>query len=117
MTAFNWNDMDALANLCTEDCEVIPFEAWPDAPIYHGREGMIQLASVWWENFSGTHMKIEQLIEEGERIVLLTTHTGTVDGVQVAQPLGAVIDMRDGLMHRLQFEIGFDETLARAGRS
>lgn len=106
--------MDALASLCTEDVEAIPFDNWPGDRVYNGRANFIRLASEWWENFSGTHMKIERLIDEGDRIILLITHTATVEGLHTSQPVGALIDLRDGLMRRLRFEIGFEKTLALA---
>ena len=115
VNAFNWNDMEALVSHCTEDVEAIPMEDWPDAPFYAGRDGFRELASAWWEIFAGTHMKIERLIEDGDRVVLLTTQTAVAGGAQLQQPLGDVIEMRDGLMAKLQFFIGFDETLAAAG--
>jgi ketosteroid isomerase-like protein len=45
VAAYNWNDMEGLGALCTEDVTVIPFEGWPDDPIYCGREGIIRLVS------------------------------------------------------------------------
>jgi ketosteroid isomerase-like protein len=115
ITAFNWNDMDALAKLCTEDVVNIPFEGWPEDPVYHGQEGMKRLASQWWDAFSGTHLKAERLIEHGDGVVMLTTHTGTAEGVRVEQQLGALIEFRDGLMSKIEYHLGFDVTPEAAG--
>jgi ketosteroid isomerase-like protein len=115
VVAFNWNDMDALARLCAEDVVNVAFEGWPDEPVYHGRDGIKRVASSWWEYFSGTHMKIERLIEQGDRVVVLITHTGVAEGVEVEQSLGGIIDFRDGLMCRLRWFLAFDQALAAAG--
>jgi ketosteroid isomerase-like protein len=115
ITAFNWNDMDALAELCTEDVVNIPIEGWPDDPVYHGRDGMRRLAGTWWENFSGTHIKAERLIDQGDRVVMLSMHTGTADGVRVEQRLGGLLDFRDGKICHARWILGFKETLEAAG--
>jgi ketosteroid isomerase-like protein len=115
VAAFNANDMDTLASFCTEDVESVVFEDWPDDPVYYGHEGMKRLASLWWEYFSETHMAIDRLIEDGERVVVLSTHSGSIEGNKLDQPLGVIISLRDGLMAHLQYFIGFERTLAEAG--
>jgi ketosteroid isomerase-like protein len=115
VAAFNVNDTEALAALCTEDVESVVFEDWPDDPVYYGHDGMKRLASLWWEYFNATHMTIDRLIEDGDRVVLLSTHSGSIEGIELNQPLGVIVSLRDGLMSHLQYFIGFDRTLAEAG--
>lgn len=93
----------------------VPFEGWPDDPVYHGRDGMKELAGVWWENFSGTHMKVERLVDQGDRLVALVRHTANADGVMVVQQLGGILEFRDGLIARAEWFLGFDTALAAAG--
>ncbi len=107
--------MEALGALCADDLEAYPFPDWPDDPVYYGPEGMTRLAGSWWELFSGTHLKIERLIEQGDRVVVLTTHTGVSGGVKIEQPLGMLLDLRDGKLWRARFVLGFDKTLEEAG--
>jgi ketosteroid isomerase-like protein len=109
--------MDGLAALCTEDVVNVPFEDWPEDPVYRGREGMKKLASEWWELFDGTQMKIERLLDEGDRLVVLILHTGMTGGMTVEQHLGGITRFRDGLMCEARWFLGFERTLAEAGLS
>jgi ketosteroid isomerase-like protein len=117
VNAYNWNDMDALGALCHRDVVVYPFEGWPDEPVYYGPEGMKRLASVWWENFEGTQMKAERVIEVGDRVVALFLQSGVHQGVKVEQRIGALFDFRDGLWERVEFFLGYEGVLEAVGLS
>jgi DNA phosphorothioation-dependent restriction protein DptG len=115
IAAYNWNDMETLGALCAEDVEVYPFEGWPDDPVYCGREGMKRLASVWWENFEGTQIKAERLVEVGDKVVALMLQSGLQQGVKVEQRLGGVFEFRDGLWSRVEFFLGYEGALEATG--
>src|SRR5947209_2481214 len=100
--------MDGLAAACTEDVTTVPFEAWPDDPIYCGRDGIVRLASVWWESFEGTQIKVEGIHEVHGRIVANLLLSGVQQGVKVEQRIGSIFEFRDGLIAGIQFFLGYE---------
>jgi ketosteroid isomerase-like protein len=115
VAAFNRNDMDTLAALCSERFEAIPIQGWPDDPVYRGPEGMVRLSATWWENFDRTTVEIERLEGVGARVLALLVQSGWQQGVALEQRLGSIWDCGGGLIRRVQFFLGYEPALEAAG--
>ena len=70
----------------------------PDSDTYHGREGLEKLASDWLGAFDSLQVDVEEVIDEGERVVAVLRLRGQIkgSGQQVDMPETHVYTMRDG---------------------
>ena len=84
---------------------------------YAGMDGMLAGWEDWlapWERYD---VKVDELIDAGERVVALATLSGRTrrDGVDVQQPAAAVLTVLDGRITRVEFHLDRREALAAAG--
>jgi ketosteroid isomerase-like protein len=84
---------------------------------YTGMDGLLAGWQDWlvpWERYE---VKVDELIDAGERVVALATLSGRTrhDGVEVHQPAAAVLSLSDGRITRVEFHLDQREALEAAG--
>ena len=98
----------------------------PDAPVrfhaaegvaldtdYRGFDGLIAGWREWLSTFASYHFELEDLFQEGDRVIVLVRQTGRTihGGVEVpSSPSAAVFTVRDGRLTEAAFYL--DRTLA-----
>lgn len=84
---------------------------------YSGMDGMIAGWQDWlvpWERYE---VRIDELVDAGERVVALATLSGRTrhDRVELQQPAAAVVTVVDGRITRVEFHLDQREALEAAG--
>jgi ketosteroid isomerase-like protein len=84
---------------------------------YSGIDGLLDGWQDWllpWERYE---VRIDELVDAGERVVALATLRGRTrhDGVELAQPAAAVVTVVDGRFTRVEFHLDQREALEAAG--
>ncbi len=89
----------------------------PDAATYSGPDGVARLMAEWWETFDDLHMDLEELIDAGDRVVVVLRLHGRVRGSahEVDMPETHLVTMRDGKVAEIQEYPTRAEALAVVG--
>jgi ketosteroid isomerase-like protein len=76
----------------------------PDAATYRGPDGVAALMAEWWGAFDDLHVDLEELIDAGDRVVVVLRLHGRVRGSahEVDMPETHVVTMRDGRVAEIQ---------------
>jgi ketosteroid isomerase-like protein len=87
-------DLDAFV----ADCEWHTRADLPDAGIRRGHDGLVKLASEWFGAFDHFRLDIEELLDAGDSVVVVTRLRGQVRSSrgEVDLPETQVCKMRDG---------------------
>ena len=101
-----------MGTFVTDDAEIYPFEGWPDEQVYYGPRGAQKLYSAWWEFFDVTHAEIRELIEDGDRVLILAIQTGVQQGVTVEQHIGSIVQFRGEQAERIDYYLDWDKARA-----
>jgi hypothetical protein len=120
--AYNRRDLDAVVITWHPNCEYLPGRAWVEAglvePCYRGLAGyrkyIVSVDEVWGgEN----HLKPVELIDLGDRIVLLADGSmrARVSGVPLTETFALVSILTDGRPLRLQEYYDHGEALQAVG--
>lgn len=117
LAAFSAGDAAAFAELTTPDLEWATGLGAVEGEIFRGHEGVEtyfgRLASAWDE----FRFLPDEFRELGDVVVVLghLRGRGRGGGVPVDSPVGAVWDLRDGLIWRLRVQLDHQKALAVAG--
>ena len=120
VAAFNDDDLDAMADLITEDFEFIPYlAAVVEMTTYRGRDGLRQYrrqAASAWENIQ---VRVDEIRDLGDRVLAFgeIRGRGRGSGLETRVPLGWVADFHQGKMSRLQSYRDATDALEAAGLS
>ena len=121
VAAFNDDDLDAIADLITEDFEFIPYLAAvvEKTTTYRGRDGLRQYrehAGSAWENIQ---VRVDEIRDLGDRAIAFgeIRGRGSGSGLETRVPLAWVADFHQGKMSRLQSYRNATEALEAAGLS
>ena len=89
----------------------------PDPGIWHGPEGLLDVAAEWVETFDEFAMTGDDFVDAGERVVavLRVYARGRQSGVEVERLDGAVYTMRDGKCVRLDYYGSKEQALEAVG--
>jgi ketosteroid isomerase-like protein len=119
VAAFNDRDLDAMADLSTEDFEFIPYLAAvvEKTTTYRGRDGLLQYleeADAAWETFEG---RVDEIRDLGDRAVAFgeIRGRGRSSGLDVRVPLAWVVDFHNGKLRRVRSYGDRKEALEAAG--
>ena len=97
--AFNSGDWDASVEYMDEDIEWRAADAVPDQDSYFGRDGVRAFWTAWTENFDGFRLEVEELIDAGDDVVVVTRirGRGIASGAEVrSNSFAQVAHLRDG---------------------
>ena len=89
---------------------------WPEDPVYYGHEGIKKLGAHWMELFEDYALNAETTEDLGDRILVLGTQSGRArgSGIEIAQELGFIFHVREGLFQRVDTFASWDEATAAA---
>ena len=106
-------DLDAFV----PDCAWHTREDLPDAGARRGHDGLVKLASEWFGTFDGFQLDVEELIDAGESVAVVTRLRGRVrgSGEEVNLPETQVCKMRDGKIAEVRAYRTKAEALAAMG--
>jgi ketosteroid isomerase-like protein len=92
---------------------------WPGDPVYSGHDSIVRCAAELADNFNNAQWEIQRLIDADERVVVTILVRGRIEssGSWIAQPLGAVFDLRDGEINRVLTYFSWAEALEAVGLS
>ena len=116
--AFNRGDLDAASALWHPEVEWTVLDLLPESEVYHGHEEVMRFFRMWRESFEDFRIDIEETIDDGERIVVVMSISGSGrgSGAEVRTPTHAQIWTFDGdLAVRIEM-LRKSDALARIGR-
>jgi ketosteroid isomerase-like protein len=118
---FNRAGFEAAASYIAPDTVWHTFPEWPGAEKYEGVDGVRQLTQEWTENFDDYRWEISELIDRGDRVVVLAHHGGESKGAgtPVRQRVAGVFTEFDseGRASRARFFTSWEQALEVAGAS
>ena len=81
---------------------------------FRGHQGVREWLRGFDENFERWQIEVGEILEEGDRVVLLgfIRARGRASGVELEQPVGWVFRFRDGKFWRVHTFLSHDEALA-----
>jgi uncharacterized protein len=114
---FRSGDTDGALALHDPDMEVHDRPQAPDPQVYRGREGVLESLRVSRAAFEGLEMVPEEILDAGDRVVVVFRFRGTgrESGVPVDERLAHVWTIREGKAVRMEVHSGRDEALRAAG--
>ena len=116
--AFNSGDWDASLEYMDEDIEWRAADAVPDQDSYFGRDGVRAFWTAWTDNFEGFRLEVEELIDAGDDVVVLTRirGRGMASGAEVrSNSFAQVARVRDGKIRRWEIYDRAQDALEAAG--
>jgi ketosteroid isomerase-like protein len=99
--AYERGGVEALAEYFHPDFEgVVPPELSAEPDIYRGRDGLRRYFALWEEQISDLGVAVEQIIDNGDAVVVLArlSGRGRGSGVPVELPAATRLTVRDGLI-------------------
>jgi ketosteroid isomerase-like protein len=121
MEAFNRRDLDAAVGPGSPDFETYPPHEFVEAgffePCYRGPAGFLSYMSAWDEAFADLRVEPAELLDLGDRIVLLAElpTRGQGSGVPFTGKLAQVSEMKDGMVIRVHAYLDHAEALEAVG--
>jgi ketosteroid isomerase-like protein len=91
----------------------------PDATSYTGPSGFLDFIKIWEEGFALEHMKAQEIVDAGDRVVVMVDHhgQGKISGIEVGQRFAMVWTVRRGRAVRMELYRTRGEALEAAGLS
>ena len=118
MTAFADGDLEQAAKILDPNAELYPPAEDPDVErMYRGPEGARSWLQNWLEAWEEFEFRIDDVIEAGDRVVLVFSQRGRgkTSGVEIENQLAGVATMRDGKLVRGDVYLDIEEALRVAG--
>jgi ketosteroid isomerase-like protein len=111
--AFQEGDGETALSLYSEDAVFEPLVAGP----YHGRAGVAEQMNVWMEEFDGYWFRGEELIDAGEKVVLVWSHggKGRTSGIETEDGGATVFTVEGGLISHARVFADRADALEAAG--
>jgi ketosteroid isomerase-like protein len=101
LPAFQRGGVEAMAGYFHPEFEgVVPPELSAEPDTYRGHDGLRRYWRLWEEQFSDLHLAVDDVIDNGDSVVLLVTFSGRgrESGVPVELPAVTRLTVRDGLI-------------------
>jgi ketosteroid isomerase-like protein len=118
--AYDRGGVEAMLHYFDPDVELVAPPQWPDDRIGRGHDGVKQVFAAWAAQFDDfTFDPPERIIDAGaDRVVVLLNQRGRIKGSQaeLEQPVGLVLDAREGKAIRWRAYLSWEEALSSAGR-
>jgi ketosteroid isomerase-like protein len=108
---------DAVGDLAHPDLECVA--VWQQGRVYKGLDGLREMWRDWLEPWASYHSHVDQMIDAGDRVVVLAYDRGRRDDTDVEVDIraGSVWELRDGRLARVEFFGDRDGAIAAAGLS
>jgi ketosteroid isomerase-like protein len=109
--ALNRGDFDLFRVRCHPEVELDVASAAPSGlmmdidEVYRGYEGLERFFRLWFGEWEGYRVELEELIDTGTDLVVVLgreSGRGRASGIEIARPIAFVVTFRDGLAVRLQ---------------
>ena len=116
--AFNSGDWDASLEYMDEDIEWRGADAVPDQDSYFGRDGVRAFWTAWTDNFEGFRLEVEELIDAGDDVVVVTRirGRGIASGAEVrSNSFAQVARVRDRKIRRWEIYDHTQDALEAVG--
>jgi ketosteroid isomerase-like protein len=117
--AANRRDLETLDAVTSKDFELHSVLAASEGRTFAGHRGLRDYFDWFDHAFGEFQNEIEELIEAGDRVVVMTTLTarGRTSGVSLAQHTGSVVSFRGEQISRWDSYFSPEEALEAAGLS
>jgi ketosteroid isomerase-like protein len=92
--AYNRGDLDALFELITDDVEFVVPDTLANSGRYVGRDGFQAMMGQWEEAWDEFRVEIEELVEEGDAVVVSVAQYGRGRGSGIETQMAAAHLMR-----------------------
>jgi ketosteroid isomerase-like protein len=118
ITAFNREGIDAALEYADPQIEWIAPPEWLEDRLYEGHEGVRRLALFWMTQFDQYRLELEEFIHLGEgRGIVLLLQRGRIraSDVPIEQPVGWIVESRDGKVARVEVYFSWEAARAAAG--
>jgi ketosteroid isomerase-like protein len=114
--AYNSGDREALMALLADDVVCVVPDGLANAGTYLGPEGFTRMIESWNEAWEDFRIEIDDLIEEGDAVIVLVTQhgRGRGSGVEIQMPALYLMRFRDGLLHHWRMCQSRDEAVREA---
>jgi hypothetical protein len=114
-------EIETLLLFYAPDVICYPAPGWVEEEVCHGHEGLRRLSSVWSETWDDAALKVHDVRDMQERLLILAEFTGRdrETGAPVNVEFGVVnSDLReDGRVGEARFFLSWDEASAYASKS
>ncbi len=113
------NDLDAAYSCLHPDIEFHTYAESPAAGVYRGRDAVRKYNEDLFKQFESVRHEIEEVVDAGERVVVLSTQHAVPKGGQqeIDVHMAEVWTMRDNLLAERHSYSTRDEALEAAGLS
>ena len=116
---FNRGDIEAVLEMCDPLIEWLPPAELPGVSVYHGHQGVREAAQDMRDVFGALRAEPEEIVDAGDRVVVLFCWRGQGRGSGVSLDLvgeqAAVFTMRNTKAIRAQWYIDRSDALKAAG--
>jgi ketosteroid isomerase-like protein len=112
--AFNEGGVEAALDYVDPEIEWWAPPEWLEDRVYKGHDGLRRLAAQWTQLFDQYRLEPDTVIEVGEdEVVLLLHQHGQISGSgdTVEGPLGYLVQIRNGLIARVEIYFSWEGTL------
>ena len=111
--------MDAALAFFAPDCVWYTSDRFPDAPVFHGHDGIRRLRATFTEIFDDWRFDVRDIHDAQGRVVALIHMVGEPRGSasSVSQPMGLVVDFRTGKIGDVRAFATWADALEAAGLS
>jgi ketosteroid isomerase-like protein len=115
--AYNRGDLAGMLALVTDDVVFVVSDGLPNAGTYRGPEGFTTMIEGWNEAWDEFRVEIEDLIEDGDTVIMpVTQHgRGRGSGVEIQMQATYLMRVRDGRLRYWRMFESKDEAVREAG--
>jgi ketosteroid isomerase-like protein len=117
--ATNHGDYDAIGSYIHPEIEFHTYARSPEAGVYYGKQAVREYNENLWEQFESVRFEVEELLDAGHQVVVLTTQHAVPKGGQQEMKVrvAEVWTVRDGLLAERHSYSTRNEALEAAGLS
>jgi ketosteroid isomerase-like protein len=114
--AYNRGDLGALFELVTDDVEFVVPETMANSGTYRGREGFRAMVAQWNEAWGEFRLEIEELIEDGDVVIVPVVQygRGRESGIETRMPAVHLMRFRGGRLYRWRLCENREEAMRHA---
>jgi ketosteroid isomerase-like protein len=115
--AANRGDFAGAASYFHPEVEFHTYAQSPEAGVYRGKEAVVSYNESLFEQFETTRFELEELVDAGDRVVVVTTQHAVPKGgeQEMSVHFAEVWAIRDGLIVERRSYSTKDEALEAAG--